>query len=69
MMQILQIFIDRDPDLFRRILNYLRTNKIDLQNVDLSTLKHEAQYYGVGPLVKRLTVSALPLLPTNNVHA
>ncbi|KAH7709119.1 potassium channel tetramerization domain containing 3 [Aphelenchoides avenae] len=50
------IFIDRDPDLFRRILNYLRTNKIDLQNVDLSTLKHEAQYYGVGPLVKRLTL-------------
>ncbi len=27
----LQIFIDRDPLLFRRILNYLRTKEIDLK--------------------------------------
>ncbi|KAI1727139.1 BTB/POZ domain-containing protein [Ditylenchus destructor] len=48
------IFIDRDPDLFRRILNYLRTKQVDLSNVNLSMLKHEAEFYGIGPLVKRL---------------
>lgn len=48
------LFIDRDPKLFSIILNYLRTKDIDLKNVDLRTLRHEAEYYGVTPLVKRL---------------
>lgn len=48
------IFIDRDPDTFSVILNYLRTREIDLKNVDLRTLRHEAEYYGIAPLVKRL---------------
>ena len=48
------LFIDRDPKLFSIILNYLRTKHIDLKNVDLRTLRHEAEYYGITPLVKRL---------------
>ncbi|GMS80024.1 hypothetical protein PENTCL1PPCAC_2199, partial [Pristionchus entomophagus] len=48
------IFIDRDPDLFRVILNYLRTKQIDISAVDHSALKHEALFFGLTPLVKRL---------------
>ncbi|VDM98767.1 unnamed protein product [Thelazia callipaeda] len=51
-----KVFIDRDPEIFRIILNYLRTKQIDLSGVSLVNLKHEAQYYGLGPLVKRLTL-------------
>lgn len=50
------IFIDRDPDVFRIILNYLRTKQVDLSNIAPSTLKHEAQYFGLAPLVRRLTL-------------
>uniref|UniRef100_A0A0K0FVV6 SH3KBP1-binding protein 1 (inferred by orthology to a human protein) n=1 Tax=Strongyloides venezuelensis TaxID=75913 RepID=A0A0K0FVV6_STRVS len=50
------IFIDRDPLLFRIILNYLRTKHVDIENVDLSSLKHEALYYNITPLVRRLTL-------------
>ncbi|KAI6217326.1 BTB domain-containing protein [Aphelenchoides fujianensis] len=49
-------FIDRDPELFRRILNYLRTKQVDLSNVSPKMLLHEAQYYGITPLVKRLAI-------------
>lgn len=48
------IFIDRDPQVFATILNYLRTREIDLRNVDLRSIRHEAEYYGINPLVKRL---------------
>ncbi|KAF8381370.1 hypothetical protein PRIPAC_70512 [Pristionchus pacificus] len=48
------IFIDRDPDVFRVILNYLRTKQIDISAVDHSSLKHEALFFGLTPLVKRL---------------
>ncbi|XP_063221701.1 BTB/POZ domain-containing protein KCTD3 isoform X2 [Bacillus rossius redtenbacheri] len=47
------IFIDRDPKLFATILNYLRTRDIDL-SVDIRAFRHEAEYYGITPLVKRL---------------
>lgn len=50
------IFIDRDPALFRIILNYLRTKQVDLSSVSLTCLKHEALYYGLTPLVRRLTL-------------
>lgn len=69
----MQKFIDRDPELFRHILNYLRTKQIDLKfvspfftfhllinlsfsGVSLPLLRHEAQFYGITPLVKRLTL-------------
>ncbi|EZA55758.1 BTB/POZ domain-containing protein KCTD3 [Ooceraea biroi] len=48
------LFIDRDPKLFSIILNYLRAKDIDLKTVDIRTLRHEAEYYGITPLVKRL---------------
>ncbi|EDV23638.1 uncharacterized protein TRIADDRAFT_63984 [Trichoplax adhaerens] len=51
-----QIFIDRDPDAFIPILNYLRTKEIDLRNIGLSTVKHEAEFYGITPLVRQLTL-------------
>ncbi|PNF23019.1 hypothetical protein B7P43_G09820 [Cryptotermes secundus] len=47
------IFIDRDPKLFATILNYLRTRDIDL-SVDIRAFRHEAEYYAIAPLVKRL---------------
>ncbi|KAK6630971.1 hypothetical protein RUM44_003143 [Polyplax serrata] len=48
------IFIDRDPQYFSIILNYLRTKDIDLNVTDLRVLRQEAEYYGIAPLVKRL---------------
>ncbi len=49
------IFIDRDPHLFSVILNYLRTRDIDLKHsCDIRVLRHEAEYYNISPLIKRL---------------
>lgn len=48
------IFIDRDPKVFTIILNYLRTKEIDLRNVDITILRHEAEFYNLQPLVRRL---------------
>ncbi|BFZ12120.1 hypothetical protein BsWGS_15159 [Bradybaena similaris] len=50
------IFIDRDPKLFALILNYLRTKEIQLRNVDLPALRHEAEFYGISALVGRLVL-------------
>ncbi|CAJ0957186.1 unnamed protein product, partial [Mesorhabditis belari] len=50
------IFIDRDPDVFRVILNYLRTKQVELRSVSVSSLKHEALFFGLAPLVRRLTL-------------
>jgi len=50
------IFIDRDPDVFAPILNYLRTRHLEFGNVDLKALKHEAEFYGILPLMKQLAV-------------
>ena len=48
------IFIDRDPKLFAVILNFLRTKEISPTGVDVSALRHEAEFYGIASLVKRL---------------
>ncbi|XP_060041926.1 SH3KBP1-binding protein 1 isoform X2 [Erinaceus europaeus] len=48
------IFIDRDPTVFAPILNFLRTKELDSRGVHGSSLLHEAQFYGLTPLVRRL---------------
>lgn len=48
------IFIDRDPRLFSFILNFMRTKDIDIREIEPSLLRHEAEFYGITPLVKRL---------------
>ncbi|XP_053314663.1 BTB/POZ domain-containing protein KCTD3 [Spea bombifrons] len=48
------IFIDRDPTAFAPILNFLRTKELDLRGVSLNVLQHEAEFYGITPLVRRL---------------
>ncbi|XP_036448763.1 BTB/POZ domain-containing protein KCTD3 isoform X2 [Colossoma macropomum] len=48
------IFIDRDPTAFVPILNFLRTKELDLRGVNISILRHEAEFYGITPLVRRL---------------
>ncbi|CAG2215247.1 KCTD3 [Mytilus edulis] len=50
------IFIDRDPKLFSVILNFLQSKDVDLSGISLSALKHEAEYFGITPLVRRLVL-------------
>ena len=50
------IFIDRDPVLFRVILNYLRNRSLSLDEIKLKELKHEAEFYGLAPLVRKLAL-------------
>ncbi|CAG9789397.1 unnamed protein product [Diatraea saccharalis] len=50
------IFIDRDPQLFGLILNFLRTRDIDLNNVNIRSLRHECDYFGITPLSRRLAL-------------
>jgi len=52
------IFIDRDPHLFRHILNYLRTRSLSFDEVNFRDLRHEAEFYGLAPLVKKLSLCA-----------
>ncbi|CAG0893495.1 unnamed protein product [Cyprideis torosa] len=51
-------FIDRDPSLFALILNFLRTKQIslppDLSPSWLSSLRHEAEFFSLTPLIHRL---------------
>ena len=60
------IFIDRDPQLFRLILNYLRNRTLSLDDVNLKELKHEAEYYGIAPLVKKLALCEVKTWLNNN---
>nr|XP_026494338.1 BTB/POZ domain-containing protein KCTD3 isoform X1 [Vanessa tameamea] len=50
------IFIDRDPNLFGLILNFLRTRDIDLININIRALRHECDYFGITPLSRRLAL-------------
>lgn len=56
-------FIDRDPDLFNVILKYLRTkqftffeNKEKLSRKEISEILHEAEFYGILPLIEKLHI-------------
>lgn len=48
------IFIDRDPSLFATILNFLRTKELHPRSIDVHLLMHEAEFYGITPLVRKL---------------
>ncbi|KAM6959297.1 SH3KBP1-binding protein 1 [Aplochiton taeniatus] len=48
------IFIDRDPSLFTPILNFLRTKELHPRSVNVHMLMHEAEFYGITPLVRKL---------------
>eukprot|EP01137_Pigoraptor_chileana_P031981 Opistho-2@20629 len=52
-------FIDRDPDIFVPILNFLRTRMIpyNVPGLCFRTLRHEAVFYGITPLVERIDAS------------
>jgi len=52
------IFIDRDPDLFRHILSYLRNHTLAFDDINFKELRHEAEFYGIAPLVKKLSLCA-----------
>jgi len=50
-------FVDRDPFVFRHILNFLRTSKIDLESLtqqESKILIEDAEYYCIKPLVEIL---------------
>ena len=49
-------FIDRCPELFEKVLTFLRTKRIRLGNIHLDDMLNEADYYGVQPLIDRLKV-------------
>uniref|UniRef100_A0A8C5DYD2 BTB/POZ domain-containing protein KCTD3 n=1 Tax=Gouania willdenowi TaxID=441366 RepID=A0A8C5DYD2_GOUWI len=48
------IFIDRDSSLFASILNFLRTKELHPRSVNVHMLMHEAEFYGITPLVRKL---------------
>ncbi|KAK4473071.1 hypothetical protein MN116_004262 [Schistosoma mekongi] len=56
------IFIDRDPDMFSVILNYLRTSELNLNGVDINSLRNEAQFYALDSLVRKLSLCEENLL-------
>lgn len=49
-------FIDRDPDLFQIILQFLRTKEVDPKSYNIHHLKTEAEFFGLQPLVLRLNL-------------
>ncbi|XP_051900121.1 SH3KBP1-binding protein 1 [Pristis pectinata] len=51
-------FIDRDPTVFGTILNFLRTRELDARDTNIGLLRHEAEFYGISPLVRRLELCA-----------
>ena len=46
------------------ILHYLRTKTVNCRDVDLKTLKHEAEFYGVLPLGELASQSVILTLPS-----
>ncbi|KAK6026288.1 K+ channel tetramerization domain protein [Ostertagia ostertagi] len=53
-----EVFIDRDPTLFKYILNYLRDGRMMFPDDALTTalLFQEAKFYGLGHLVEQISL-------------
>lgn len=64
-------FIDRDPTLFRHVLNWLRSRQLDhaVNSINLlRDLQVEAAYYCIAELEKAISVR-ISLLQSRRVHA
>tara|TARA_B110001450_G_scaffold188250_1_gene176300 strand:+ start:388 stop:966 length:579 start_codon:yes stop_codon:yes gene_type:complete len=55
-------FIDRDPDTFRWILNYLRGSKVlpSKDSTDIQLIREEAEYFALDQLVSRIQHMSCP---------
>uniref|UniRef100_A0A7I5E6L4 BTB domain-containing protein n=1 Tax=Haemonchus contortus TaxID=6289 RepID=A0A7I5E6L4_HAECO len=53
-----EVFIDRDPTLFKYILNYLRDGRVMFADDPLTAalLFQEAKFYGLGHLVEQISL-------------
>ncbi|KIH67771.1 K+ channel tetramerization domain protein [Ancylostoma duodenale] len=53
-----EIFIDRDPTVFKYILNYLRDGRVMFPDDGLTTglMFQEAKFYGLGKLVEKISL-------------
>lgn len=61
-------FIDRDPDTFRWILNYLRGSQVlpSKDSTDILLVKEEAEYFALDQLVARIQHMSCPSFSKND---
>ena len=61
-------FIDRDPNAFRWILNYLRGSKVlpPKESSEMNLLREEAQYYAIDNLLLRIQHMLCPTFGKND---
>jgi len=58
------VFIDRDGETFRHVLNYLRSGFLpSLSTESREALAHEADYFQIEPLVEALKITSKSTLP------
>lgn len=62
-------FIDRDGELFKYVLNYLRSSRLSLPNdfKDLDQLGDEADFYQIAPLIEAIDKLRHPVVETKLV--
>ncbi|CAJ0593525.1 unnamed protein product [Cylicocyclus nassatus] len=55
-----EVFIDRDPTVFKYILNYLRDGRVIFPDDGLTTalMFQEAKFYGLGKLVGQISLKS-----------
>ena len=64
----IEIFIDYDPDLFKELLTYMRTNLYPISNKDYAEIT--CNHFGVDfPKAMNMECGPIPTLPTRNRNA